>query len=186
VFPESSAGQFWKSLETGLLHQAQVMLRAEVAHFDVRVAQACESMAAQWAADLKQKMLNAAPVRTSATVPKPASPAVPLKLIATKGPKTSHTMRHLFEAWTKAGGCSRGCRNRPVLKGINYLVRVAVDIESEADAEDQAVSLDYVMRTMEEGGAKFNVARLLEELAQAARQPACLFLVFDQGLHLGL
>jgi uncharacterized caspase-like protein len=46
------------------------------------------------------------------------------------------------------------------VKGINYLVPVAVDIESEADAEDQAVSLDYVMRTMEEGGAKFNVAIL--------------------------
>lgn len=100
VFPGSSAGQVWKSLETGLLHQAQVMLRAEVAHFDMRVAQARESMAAQWAADLKQKMLKAAPVRTSANVSAPGSPAIPTKPIATKSPKCSHTMRHLFEAWT--------------------------------------------------------------------------------------
>lgn len=100
VFPESSAGQVWKSLETGLLHQAQVMLRAEVAHFDMRVAQARESLAAQWAADLKQKMLKAAPVRPSAAVSTPAPPAALMKPIATKGPKCSHTMRHLFEAWT--------------------------------------------------------------------------------------
>ena len=46
------------------------------------------------------------------------------------------------------------------VKGINYLVPVAVDIQSEADAEDQTVSLDYVMRTMEESGAKFNIAIL--------------------------
>jgi len=46
------------------------------------------------------------------------------------------------------------------VKGINYLVPVAVDIQSEADAEDQGVSLDYVMRTMEESGAKFNVSIL--------------------------
>ena len=46
------------------------------------------------------------------------------------------------------------------VKGGNYLVPVAVDIESEADAEDQGVALDYVMRTMEESGAKFNVSIL--------------------------
>lgn len=46
------------------------------------------------------------------------------------------------------------------VKGVNYLVPVASDIQSEADAEDQSVSLDYVMRTMEEGGAKFNIAIL--------------------------
>jgi len=46
------------------------------------------------------------------------------------------------------------------VKGGNYLVPIAVDIESEADAEDQGVALDYVMRTMEESGAKFNIAIL--------------------------
>ena len=46
------------------------------------------------------------------------------------------------------------------MKGINYLVPIEVDIQSEADAEDQTVSLDYVMRTMEESGAKFNIAIL--------------------------
>lgn len=99
VFPESSAGQVWKSLETGLLHQAQVMLRAEVAHFDMRVAQAREGMATQWAADLKEKMLKAAPVRTSAIVSAPASPLVAMKPATPKGPNCSYTMRHLFEAW---------------------------------------------------------------------------------------
>lgn len=46
------------------------------------------------------------------------------------------------------------------VKGINYLVPVSTEIDSEADAEDQAVSLDYVMRTMEDGGARFNIAIL--------------------------
>lgn len=46
------------------------------------------------------------------------------------------------------------------VRGVNYLMPIAVDIESEADAEDQAVSLDYVLRTMEESGAKFNVSIL--------------------------
>lgn len=46
------------------------------------------------------------------------------------------------------------------VKGINYLVPVGVDIQSEADAEDQSVSLDYVMRTMEESGARFNISIL--------------------------
>lgn len=46
------------------------------------------------------------------------------------------------------------------VKGVNYLVPVAADIQSEADAEDQTVSLDYVLRTMEDSGARFNVAIL--------------------------
>jgi hypothetical protein len=46
------------------------------------------------------------------------------------------------------------------VKGVNYLMPVAADIESEADAEDQTVSLDYVLRTMEESGAKFSVSIL--------------------------
>lgn len=46
------------------------------------------------------------------------------------------------------------------VKGVNYLVPVAADIQSEAEAEDQTVSLDYVMRILEEGGAQFNVAIL--------------------------
>lgn len=99
VFPEASAGQIWKSLDTGMLHQAEVMLQAEVAHFDMRVAQARESMAAQWAADLKQKMQNAAPVRASAIVATPSRQAVAAKPSARTGPKCPHTMRHLFEAW---------------------------------------------------------------------------------------
>jgi len=46
------------------------------------------------------------------------------------------------------------------IKNINYLIPVGADIQSEADTEDQAVSLDYVMRTLEEGGARFNIAIL--------------------------
>ncbi len=66
AFPEAQSGQVWKSLETSLLHQAEVILRAEVAHFDMRVAQAREPVAAEWAADLKAKMARAAPVRKPA------------------------------------------------------------------------------------------------------------------------
>ena len=46
------------------------------------------------------------------------------------------------------------------IKNSNYIVPVGADIQSEADTEDQAVSLDYVMRTLEEGGARFNIAIL--------------------------
>ncbi len=47
------------------------------------------------------------------------------------------------------------------VRGTNYLVPVSADdIESEADAEDLTVSLDFVIRTMEDSGARFNIAIL--------------------------
>lgn len=106
AFPEAQSGQVWKSLETSLLHQAAVMLRAEVAHFDMRVAQAREELAAKWAADLKAKMARAAPVRQAARgdeKPTRATPAPAVGLSASRSRRSSatcsQTMRHLYEAW---------------------------------------------------------------------------------------
>lgn len=98
VFPEASSGQVWKSLETALLHQAEVMLRAEVAHFDMRVAQA------QSAAVMKAKIAGASSVQK--TVPKtepprtaPARPAAPAAAAKVSTSTCTQTMRHLYEAW---------------------------------------------------------------------------------------
>jgi site-specific recombinase XerD len=103
-FPEATSGQVWKSLETTLLHQAEVMLRAEVAHFDMRVARARQAFAAQWAADLREKMARAAPVRTAASPDSSrqtaaAGAARPLKREKNTSAGCTHTMRHLYEAW---------------------------------------------------------------------------------------
>lgn len=104
VFSEAKAGQVWKSLETTLLHQAEVMLRAEVAHFDMRVAQARQSMAAQWAADLKARMANAAPVRQAAqpqqlALPEGHSPTRSQRGKSGPVSRCTQTLRHLYEAW---------------------------------------------------------------------------------------
>lgn len=46
------------------------------------------------------------------------------------------------------------------VKGVNYIIPVGMDIQNEADTEDQGVNLDYVFRTLEEGGARFNITIL--------------------------
>ena len=46
------------------------------------------------------------------------------------------------------------------VRGNNYLVPVAADIQNEADAEDLAVDAQYVLRTMEDAQVKVSIAIL--------------------------
>ncbi len=46
------------------------------------------------------------------------------------------------------------------LGGVNYLIPVGADIRSEADAEDQSLDVNYVLRTMEQSQARVRIVIL--------------------------
>ncbi len=110
-FPEARSGQVWRSLETDLLSKARVMLEAELAQFNLRVAAARRAAAVQRKSELtavgdSQHHNHPAPIRsappqaTVARVTPVTSPARAASSHVAPAPKGPHyTLHHLLAAW---------------------------------------------------------------------------------------
>lgn len=110
-FPEARSGQVWKSLETDLLSKARVMLEAELAQFNLRVATARKAAAEQRKSELTAvgdshlhkhpaPIRSAAPPATVARVTLVTSPARAASSHVAPAPQgPSYTLYHLLAAW---------------------------------------------------------------------------------------
>lgn len=106
AFPEASSGQVWKSLETDLLSKATVMLEAELAQFNLRVANARKDLADRRVSSLAGA---AARTKTLAALEVTGSPGVRVTAVTSSTEQPSaraaqakaqgYTLFHLLASW---------------------------------------------------------------------------------------